>query len=134
MMNLNEIEGKQAREVAVKTAIINAALPALIAEFGEENVVWSDKPITISRDLDNGGVAVSKIGGYTIFVCAGQVQNAEGATVDMVTTLDLTCKAIDTTTNKKGATTLAINMDDVREAIEEANRKAAEKEANKKKK
>lgn len=130
-MNFAEMKNDTARKNAARTAIMDAMAPALIAEFGEDNVVRIEFPITVMND--DGSKEIADIGGNTIAVCVGQTQNKEGATVDMVAIVDCTIKAFNTTTNKSGRTTYAVNFDDILRAIDntrtEREAKAAEKAA-----
>ena len=135
MMNYAEMKNDTARKNATRATIMDILYPALVAEFGEENVAKIEFPITI-MNLDEK--ECGDIGGNSIAVCTGQTTDKDGATVDVVAVVDCTVKAFNTVTNKAGRTTYAINFDDVLRAIAagktEREAKAAEKEAKSKKK
>lgn len=133
-MNFAEMKNDTARKNAARTSIMNTIYPALVAEYGEDNAVKIDFPITVLNDNDK---EIAEISGNSIAVCVGQTVDKDGATVDMVAVIDCTIKAFNTTTNKSGRTTYAVNFDDILRAIkvcgdereEKAAKKAAEKAA-----
>lgn len=135
MMNYAEMKNDTARKNAARATIMTAIFPALVAEFGEENVVKIDFPITV---LNAEEKECADIGGNSIAICTGQTTDKDGATVDVVAVVDCTIKAFNTVTNKANRTTYAVNFDDVLRAIEvgrnEREAKAAEKAAKSKKK
>lgn len=125
MMNFAEMKNDTARKNAARASLMTTIFPALVAEFGEDNVARIDFPITV---VNSDGKESADIAGNSIAVCVGQVSDKDGATVDMVAIVDCTIKAFNTTTNKSGRTTYAVNFDDILKAIETcgAERKAKE--------
>lgn len=132
MLNFAEMKNDTARKNAARAEIMETIYPALIAQYGEDSVVKIDFPITVLNENDK---EIAEIGGNSIAVCVGQTVDKDGATVDMVSVIDCTIKAFNTTTNKSGRTTYAVNFDDILRAIEvcgnEREEKAAKKAAEK---
>lgn len=128
MLNFAEMKNDTARKNAARANLMATIYPALVAEHGEDNVAKIDFPITV---VNSDGKESADIAGNSIAVCVGQVSDKDGATVDMVAIVDCTIKAFNTTTNKSGRTTYAVNFDDILRAIETCGNERAEKEAEK---
>lgn len=111
-MNLNELKNDTARKNAIREKISEVILNAMIAEFGEENVVAIPKAICVG---ENG----SKIGGGSVAVRVGSVTNKDGFEVDAIAICDHTVKGWNDVCTKSGRVTLAITMDDILDAMEE---------------
>ena len=124
--NFAEMKNDTARKSAIRETLANIIFSAMIAEFGENNVVLIPFKITVND---------SDIPGGTVAICTGQTTNKDGATVDIVATVSPTVKAFNTTTNKANRTTYAVNFDDILDAIEaeEIARKEKEEEKARKK-
>ena len=120
--NFAEMKNDTARKSAIRETLANIIFSAMIAEFGENNVVLIPFKITVND---------SDIPGGTVAICTGQTTNKDGATVDIVATVSPTVKAFNTTTNKANRTTYAVNFDDIVEAIEEERKVRKEKEEEK---
>ena len=128
MMNFAEMKNDTARKNAARIALMDSVYPALVATWGEENVVRIDFPITV---MDSENHECGDISGNSIAVCVGQTVDKTGATVDMVSIIECTIKAFNTVTNKSNRTTYAMNFDDVLRAIETGRTERAEKAAEK---
>lgn len=125
-MNFAEMKNDTARKNAARSALMNAIFPALVTEFGEDNVAKIDFPITV---LNSDNKEIADIAGNSIAVCVGQVTDKDGASVDMVAVVDCTIKAFNTVTNKSGRVTYAVNFDDVLRAIQVCGKEREEKAA-----
>lgn len=110
MMNLNEMKNDTARKNAIRDKMTEVIFSAMVAEFGEDNVVAIPKAICIG---ENG----TKVNGGSVAVCVGTVTNKEGFEVDAVVICGCTVKGWNDVCTKSGRVTLAINMDDIREAV-----------------
>lgn len=120
--NFAEMKNDTARKSAIRETLANIIFSAMIAEFGEDNVVLIPFKITVND---------SDIPGGTVAICTGQTINKDGENVDIVATVSPTVKAFNTTTNKANRTTYAVNFDDIVEAIEEEREVRKEKEEEK---
>lgn len=126
MMNFAEMKNDTARKNAARATIMDTIFPALVAEFGEDNVARIEFPITVMNADEK---VCGDIGGNSIAVCTGQTIDKEGANVDVVAVVDCTIKAFNTVTNKSNRATYAMNFDDVLRAIETGRAERAEKAA-----
>lgn len=120
--NFSEMKNDTARRSAIRETLANIIFLAMVAEFGEDNVVLIPFKITVN-DTD--------IPGGTVAICTGQTTNKDNAVVDIVATVSPTVRAFNTTTNKANRTTYAINFYDIVTAIEEEREARKEKEEEK---
>lgn len=110
MLNLDAIKNDTARKKEIRRYIGKILMDALIAERGEENVVYIPKTVEVGENA-------VKITGDSIAVCVGTVTNKEGYVVDAVVIVGMTVKGWNDVARKDDKVTLAINMDDIREAV-----------------
>ena len=108
-MNLNEMKNDTARKNAIRSTLAEVIVKAMGAEFGEDNVVFI--PYAIEP---NGG---SKINGGSVAVRVGSVVDKNGFEVDAVAIVAVTVKGWNDVTTKSGRNTLAVNFDDILEAV-----------------
>ena len=123
-MNLNEMKNDAARKSAIRARIAQIVSEALIAEFGDTEVVNVPNKITV-HDSD--------ISGDTVAVRVGMV-TVDGDDVDVVATVSATVKAWKTSTNKSGRVTNAVTLDDIADEVEMDAEIRAEEKAKKAKK
>lgn len=109
MMDLSIYKNDTARKNAIRDKLAEVVKIALIAEFGEENVIFI--PYAIEP---NGG---SKINGGSVAVRVGETLDKNGFIVDVVAVLSPSVKGWNDVTTKSNRTTLAINFDDITEAV-----------------
>ena len=109
MMDLSIYKNDTARKNAIRDKLAEIVKIALVAEFGSENVV--SIPFAIEP---NGG---SKINGGSVAVRVGETLDKNGFTVDVVAILSPSVKGWNDVTTKSGRVTLAINFDDIQEAV-----------------
>lgn len=110
MMNLDNIKSDPARKKEIRSYMGKILMTALIAEFGAENVVYIPKTVEVGENA-------VKITGDSIAVCVGTITNKEGYTVDAVVIVGMTVKNWNDVARKDDKVTLAINMDDIEEAV-----------------
>lgn len=108
MMNLNELKNDTARANAIREKLSEVITAALVAEFGDENVINIKTKITVND---------SDIAGNTVAVKVGTV-TVDGEEVDAVATVAATVKSWKTKTNKAGKTTYSVSLADIKYAIE----------------
>ena len=101
------------RELAdeeIRRYIGKILMDALVAERGAENVVYIPKTVEVGENA-------VKITGDSIAVCVGTITNKEGYVVDVVVIVGMTVKNWNDVARKDDKVTLAINMDDIRDAV-----------------
>lgn len=109
MMDLSIYKNDTARKNAIRDKLAEIVKIALMAEFGSENVV--SIPFAIEP---NGG---SKINGGSVAVRVGETLDKNGFVVDVVAILSPSVKGWNDIATKSGRVTLAINFDDIQEAV-----------------
>lgn len=109
-MDLKGMKNDTAQKAAIRAQLNEVIMAALIAWRGEENVVY----IPYAIEPNEG----SKINGGSIAVCVGTVVNKDGFEVDAVAIVSPVVKGWNDVAAKSGRVTLAINLDDIREANE----------------
>lgn len=112
-MNLDEMKNDTARKNAIREVYGKIIYDAMIAERGEENVIYIPKTIEVGGEEG----ATVKITGNSVVVCVGQVTNKDGFLVDAIIVIGMTVKNWNDVCNKNSRVTLALNMDDIREAL-----------------
>lgn len=115
MMNLDEMKNDTARKNAIREEIGKDIYDAMVAKRGEENVLFIPKTIEVAKEE---GSPV-KITGNSVVVCVGQVTNKDGFLVDAIVIIGMTVKNWNDVCTKSERVTLALNMDDIREALKE---------------
>ena len=109
MMDLSIYKNDTARKNGIRDKLAEVLKDALVAEFGNENVIAI--PFAIEP---NGG---SKINGGSIAVKVGETLDKDGFSVDVVAVITSTVKGWNDILTKSGRLTLAINFDDITEAV-----------------
>ena len=112
MMNLNEYKNDTTRKKAIREYLCEVLYNAVVTEFGEENVLAIPKSICVG---ENG----AKIAGGSIAVRVGTVKNKDGFEVDAVAIINATIKNWNDVCTKSDKVILAVNMDDIAEALDE---------------
>lgn len=110
LMNLNELKNDTTRKKTIRETLAEVLTAALIAKYGEENVVFI--PCAIEP------CGASKIDGGSIAVRVGSVTDKDGYLVDAVAIISVSVKSWNTTITKSNRTIQAINLDDIIEAVE----------------
>ena len=110
MMNLDAMKSDTVRKKEIRRYIGKILMDALVAERGAENVVYIPKTVEVGENA-------VKITGDSIAVCVGTITNKEGYVVDAVVIVGMTVKNWNDVARKDEKVTLAINMDDIREAV-----------------
>ena len=112
MMNLNldAMKSDTVRKKEIRRYIGKILMDALVAERGAENVVYIPKTVEVGENA-------VKITGDSIAVCVGTITNKEGYVVDAVVIVGMTVKNWNDVARKDDKVTLAINMDDIRDAV-----------------
>lgn len=128
-MDFSTYENTTQKKKAARDYVADLVMPILTDTFSTEEVVKAPYPLELV-DSDTGNAKGSVKAG-NILICLGQTVNKEGATVDMVMEIDFTVKAIDTVKRRDNKVIYAVNFDDILEAIDKANAKAAKAAADK---
>lgn len=115
MMNLNEMKNDTARKNAIRVEVGEAIYTAMVAKYGEDNVLFIPKTIEVATEEG----APVKITGNSVVVCVGTLTNKEGFLVDAIVVVGMTVKNWNDVCTKSGRVTLALNMDDIREALKD---------------
>lgn len=112
MMNLNldAMKSDTVRKKEIRRYIGKILMDALVAERGAENVVYIPKTVEVGENA-------VKITGDSIAICVGTITNKEGYVVDAVVIVGMTVKNWNDVARKDDKVTLAINMDDIRDAV-----------------
>ncbi len=110
-IDLDSIPKLSAQEKAVREKLADVIYKALVAEFGEENVVFVPKAINPA-----GG---SKINSLSVCVKVADVTDRDGFLVDAVGVIQPMCKPWNTVLAKnRTEPTPAISLDDIREEVD----------------
>lgn len=124
MMELNTMKNDTARKSAIRAKIAEIVANALMAEFGDTEVVAIPNKITVhDSDISGDSVAV-RVGMVTV----------DGTEVDAVATVSATVKAWKDSVNKSGRKTCAVSLDDIADEVEMDAEIRAEEKAKKAKK
>ena len=115
MMNLDAMKNDTARKNAIREEIGRDIYDAMVAKRGEENVLFIPKTIEVAKEEG----ATVKITGNSVVVCVGQVTNKDGFVVDAIVVIGMTVKNWNDVCTKSERVTLALNMDDIRQALKE---------------
>lgn len=110
MMDLNTLKNDTARKNAIRDTLAMTIFNAMVVEFGTENVLLIPKAICVG---ENG----AKISGGSVAVRVGTVADKNGFEVDAVAICGSTVKGWNDVCTKSGRVTLAVNMDDIAQAI-----------------
>ena len=115
MMNLDAMKNDTARKNAIRVEVGEVIRDAMVMKYGEENVIFIPKTIEVAKEEG----ATVKITGNSVVVCVGQVTNKDGFLVDAIAIIGMTVKNWNDVCTKSERVTLALNMDDIREALKE---------------
>ena len=110
LFDLKDMKNDTARKNYTRQKLAEIIKNALIAEFGEDNVVYVPKAIY----PNDGG----KIDSESVAVRVADIEDKDGYTVDYVAVISPQMKPHNTVVRKDGKTTLALNLDDIRDAVE----------------
>ena len=113
-MNLNELKNDTTRKGAIREEVGAVIYDAMVEKYGAENVLYIPKTIEVGGEEG----APVKITGNSVVVCVGLVTNKAGFLVDALVIVGMTVKNWNDVCNKNSRVTLALNMDDIREALE----------------
>lgn len=113
MMNLDAMKNDTARKGAIRVEVGAVIYDAMVVKYGEENVLYIPKTIEVGGEEG----ATVKITGNSVVVCVGTVTNKDGYLVDAIVIVGMTVKNWNDVCNKNSRVTLALNMDDIREAL-----------------
>lgn len=113
MMNLDAMKNDPARKGAIRVEVGMVIYDAMVAKYGEENVLYIPKTIEVGGEEG----ATVKITGNSVVVCVGTVTNKDGYLVDAIVVVGMTVKNWNDVCNKNNRVTLALNMDDIQEAL-----------------
>jgi hypothetical protein len=119
MMNFNACKNDTAKATLVRETLAKTIYTSLLAEYGEENVLFIDKKVEV---VD--GPTLSK---NTVCIRVGEIVNSKGATVDVVATITPEVKNFVEKTDKKNKTTYAVAFDDIVEALQTETNPKGEK-------
>lgn len=114
-MNLDALKNDTARKKAIRLEVGQVIYDAMVAKYGEDNVLYIPKTIEVGGEEG----ATVKITGDSVVVCVGAVTNKDGYLVDAIVVCGMTVKNWNDVCNKNSRVTLALNMDDIREALKE---------------
>lgn len=129
-IELKNLKNDTQRKNAIREKLASVIYNAIVEEFGaDETVLIKDKITVICDDNDEG----SEIAGQTVAVTVGLVNDKNGDEVEAVATISATVKSWNTTKNKSGRITYAMNMSDIMQAIEDGAEERAIKEQEKEK-
>ena len=117
-MNLDALKNDTARKKAIRSEVGQVIYDAMVAKYGEDNALYIPK--TIDVVVGEEGTPV-KITGDSVVVCVGTVTNKDGYLVDAIVVCGMTVKGWNDVCNKNSRVTLALNMDDIREALKEGD-------------
>lgn len=110
MMNLSEYKNDTARKKAIRSHLCTIMYNAMVAEFGESEVLLIPNTICVGENA-------IKIQGGSVAVRVGAVVNKDGFEVDAVAICGSTVKNWNDVCTKSDKVILAVNMDDIAMAI-----------------
>ena len=119
MMNFNACKNDTAKATLVRETLAKAMYTVLLAEYGEENVLFIDKKVEV---IDGPTLAKN-----TVVIRVGETVNSKGATVDVVATITPEVKNFVEKTDKKNKTTYAVAFDDIVDALQTETNPKGEK-------
>lgn len=110
LFEIKDLKNDTARKNYTRQRLAEILKTALENEFGAENVVYVPKAIY----PNDGG----KIDSESIAVRVADIEDKDGYIVDYVAVISPQMKPHNTVVRKDGKTTLALNLDDIRDAVE----------------
>ena len=125
MMNLDGMKNDTARKNNIRAEVGGVIYDAMVVKYGVDNVLYIPKTIEVGGEGESAPV---KITANSVVVCVGQVTNKDGFLVDALVVVGMTVKNWNDVCNKNGRTTLALNMDDIRDALDALKPKKAKVE------
>lgn len=127
-IELKGLKNDTARKNFIREKLAEVIYNAVVEEFGaDETVLIKDKITVVCDDNDEG----SEIAGQTVAVTVGMVDDKNGDEVEAVATISATVKSWNTTKNKSGKITYAMNMSDIIQAIKDGAEERVIKEQEK---
>lgn len=127
-IELKNLKNDTQRKNVIREKLAEVIFNAVAEEFGIDETVMIKDKITVVCDANDEG---SEIAGQTVAVTVGLVDDKNGDEVEAVATISATVKSWNTTKNKSGRITYAMNMSDIIQAIEDGKEERAIKEEEK---
>lgn len=124
-MNLDALKNNTARKNNIRAEVGSVIYDAMVIKYGVDNVLYIPKTIEVGGEGESAPV---KITANSVVMCVGQVTNKDGFLVDALVIVGMTVKNWNDVCNKNGRTTLALNMDDIRDALNALKPKKAKVE------